>query len=80
MVKFIGSVTTAAGLPHGSDVLLLANLISCFAEKPLQSNLCSQLDLSSVLIFFLLLLLTVMNSSVTKCYSQHSSHVTESVV
>lgn len=79
MVKFIASITLAAGVPHGSDVLLLENLISCFAEKPLQFDLSRQSALCSVLIggwFFF----TLMNPSLTKRYSQHSSHVTDSVV
>lgn len=52
VVKFIASIASSAGLPHGSDVLLLGNLISCFAEKPLQFDLSPQSALHSFLIFF----------------------------
>lgn len=76
MVKYIASITSAAGLSHGSDVLLLENLISCFAEKLLQFDLSPQLFVMFWSFFFF----TLMNPSLTKCYSQHGSHVTDSVI
>lgn len=54
-VKGIASIALAAGLPHGSDVLLQGNLISCLAEKPQQCDLSPETALRSVSIFIVYL-------------------------
>lgn len=50
-VNCTASITLAAGLPPGSDVLLQGNLILCLAEKPLQCDSSPQTALHSVSMF-----------------------------